>query len=176
MSEVWNSVRVYGPPSEISRFKLLCFAPSRASDTHDDDGWDGCDCVITVPADERRDNGPPFSDYVWNFDHDDVPGDSRYAFNFDTDFRFPVDLFERIARAFPALAFDCDCIDSMDEFMGYGWFNTPAGGEDFSQSYDVPKDYWTSGSGHKRDPATQSQHEALIAQLVRADRETDGRL
>ncbi|MBN2972907.1 hypothetical protein JW805_12855 [Roseomonas aeriglobus] len=150
-------------------------APSEASNTGDHEGWNGCDCVITVPVDDPRGNGSAFSDYVWNFHHDDGPGDNRYAFNFDTDCRFPVDLFERIAQAFPALAFDCSCIHSMDEFMGYGWFNTPAGGEDFSQDYDVPKDYWTSGSGYKRGPAAQLRHAALIAHLERVAREADDR-
>ncbi|WP_374943154.1 hypothetical protein [Sphingomonas sp.] len=174
MSDVWNSVRVYGPSSEISRFKRLCMAPSEESNTCDHDGWNGWDCVITVPAGDQGGNDQVFSDYVWNFHHDDVPGDNRYTFNFDTDFRFPVELFERIAQAFPALAFDCGCIHSMDEFMGYGWFNTPVGGEDFSQDYDVPEDYWTSGSGYKRGAAAQLNHKALIARLERVAREAGG--
>lgn len=173
MSEVWNSVKVYGPSSEIARFKRLCIAPSQASNTCDHDGWNGCDCVITVPANEQgRDQ---HSGYIWNFHHEDVPGSNRYSFNFDTEIGFPVDLFERVAIAFPALAFDCDCIHGMDEFMGYGWFNAPAGGEDFSQHYDVPADHWTTGSGHKRDHASQLKHEGLVAELERTARAADGR-
>lgn len=36
--------------------------------------------------------------------------------------------------------------------MVYGWFNTPPGGEDFRQDYDVPEDYWTGGRRMEAEP------------------------
>lgn len=41
-------------------------------------------------------------------------------------------IFEALADCFPELAFDSDCIAAQDEFMRFGWFNPPPGGEQFS--------------------------------------------
>jgi hypothetical protein len=81
-------------------------------------------------------------------------------------------MFERLAEIFPALAFHCECIECMDEFMGYGWFNIPDGGEEFA-FYDVPEDYWTT-RGVKRDPIPHAKHRALMRKLVRAAQRTSG--
>lgn len=97
--------------------------------------------------------------YVWNYrDHAPKPG--SWSFAFDTSQDFPEELFEELATIFPMLYFDCECIDLMDDFMGYGWFNIPPGGEAFRQNMAVPKDYWTGGGGFKRKPDAQRKYQA----------------
>lgn len=169
MSEVWNNVTVYGPASEIKRFKRTCIAPEKNIYRNAQFGWDGCSCFISaVPANGA--GGMPsshgcYSEEVGNFQQFRSKGNIEYSFSFDTNSGFPEDLFEQIAVLFPRLAFDCTCIEAMDAFMGYGWFNAPAGGEAFSQEHDVPHDYWTGGGGCKRDPQAQAAHVKRVAKL-----------
>jgi hypothetical protein len=79
-----------------------------------------------------------------------------------------VQTFEQLAARFPRLAFDCTCIEALAEFMGYGWFNAPPGGEQFRQDFHVPEDYWTGGGSRKRSPEAQEAHEARIAEFKAA--------
>ncbi len=118
-----------------------------------------------VAAVEEGRSTNPSAEYVSNFQQFFEDRETEYSFSFDTPFCFPEQLFELLAGRFPALAFDCNCIDSMDEFMGYGWFNPPAGGEAFAQDYCVPDNYWTSGPGYKRGQDAQSAHSARIDKL-----------
>lgn len=172
MSEVWNNVTILGPAPEIERFRRLCLAPSEDVYRPGQFGWDGCDCHISVPANGggggHTPPGPCVSEYVWNFQQFTSATDVEYSFSFDTGHAFPVELFDLLARCFRALAFDCNYIDSMDEFMGFGWFNGPPGGEEFRQDLVVPADYWTGGRAGKRDPAAQMRYEASVEWLRRA--------
>lgn len=169
MSACWNSVTVYGPAPELERFKRLCLAPAESIYTHGQFGWDGCECTISVPAVAAVVEGRSaneYAEYVSNFQQFFGNRETEYSFSFDTPHWFPEPLFELLAERFPALAFDCDCIDSIDDFMGYGWFNPPAGGEAFSQNYTVPENYWTGGGGLKRTEAAQQAHNARTDELL----------
>ena len=175
MSERWNKVTVYGPPSDIKKFRRLCLDPSDPTFRTRQFSWEGCDCTISVPPLPRgeisSDNSKRNSLYVGNFQQFTSTSDREYSFSFDTDHSFPEEIFELIAKQFPSLAFDCGCIESTDKMMGYGWFNKPPGGEDFRQDYDVPKRYWTNGSGYKRSSAAPIAHEARVAKLQTAGRQ-----
>lgn len=166
MGEVWNSVSVYGPASEIERFKRLCVQPDDMKLTAGQSGWDGCGCLLSVPSGVNVSGEPSrkFKEVV-NFQQFKAKSLVEYEFSFDTHHEFPVDLFEGMARYFSRLTFDCECIEALDEFMGFGWFNVPPGGKGFNQSYKVPKNFWTSGSGYKRTPAQQAKHEACTRWL-----------
>ncbi|CAM3274480.1 hypothetical protein SPAN111604_14330 [Sphingomonas antarctica] len=145
MGDVWNSVTVYGPALEIDRFKRLCIAPSETVFRSGQSGWEGCACTISVPSARTKDpsRSPSYySDEVWNFQQFTRTSEVEYSFSFDTDGEFPVILFECLAASLPKLSFDCRCIASLDEFMGFGWFNGPPGSQDFRQDYEVPEDYW----------------------------------
>jgi hypothetical protein len=171
MTDVWNNVTVYGPRPDIQRFKRACLEPEEHVVRAGQSGWDGCGCTITAPPSDDAEFGMPVGasrDYVWNFQQFKAHSNVSYSFSFDTEGRFPEQLFQQLATSFPRLAFDCTCIEALDEFMGYGWFNPPSGGEEFRQGYEVPKDYWTSGSGQKRGPEAQAAHEARIAELEAA--------
>ena len=48
----------------------------------------------------------------------DAPEPGRWSFAFDTTHGLPEDEFEELASLFPTLHFDCECIDSMDAYMG----------------------------------------------------------
>lgn len=149
MGDVWNNVTVYGPPTEISRFKRLCIDATETVFRSGQSGWDGCECTISVPSeDERPDSLDRHSEYVWNFQQFTRESAAEYSFSFDTFTGFPIELFERLAKRFPQLSFYCSCIESMDEFMGYGWFNGPPDGEEFREDYEVPADHW----GRNDDP------------------------
>lgn len=173
MSEVWNNVTVYGPAVEIERFKRLCVGPSGTEYTTEQSGWDGGDGYILVPSSGDRPEAPiSYSEYVWNFQQFFPASGIEYSFSFDSDHDFPEQLFGLLAERFPTLAFHCSCIASLDEFMGYGWFNPPTGGELFAQDYNVPKDYWTGGGGQKRSLIAEAEHAARIGRLKEALRNT----
>lgn len=150
--EMWNSVDIYGSQAEIERFKRLCVVPGPINDWEDNE----------LAIDLMRIPGHGCS--AWNFRELGRPESGKYSFAFDTVASFPSAEFEELARLFPRLAFDCECIADDDRSMGYGWFNTPPGGEDFYDDYEVPKNYWTTGV-YKRPPAAQKRHEAVIAAL-----------
>jgi hypothetical protein len=172
VTDVWNNVTIYGPRADIQRFKNTCMEPEEQVYRSGQSGWDGCGCFISLPPQDEVEGGQPsvrgYSDYVWNFQQFTSKSSVEYSFSFDSDAQFPVQLFELLAVSFPRLAFDCTCIEALDEFMGYGWFNAPPGGEKFRQDFDVPEDYWTGGNGQKRSPEAQEAHEARIAKLEAA--------
>ena len=95
-----------------------------------------------------------------------APEAGRWSFAFDTTRGFPEDEFEELASLIPMLHLDCECIDSMDDYMGFGWFNVPPGGEAFRQDMVVPHDYWTGGGGLKREPVAHVKHLALVETLT----------
>ena len=128
--------------------------------------------IATEPA---RGSGPPRILYASNY-REKAPERGRWSFFFDTTYRFPEDTFEHLASHFPALHFDCGCIDSLDDYMGYGWFNVPQGGEPFRQDFAVPKNYWTSGDGYKRTPAERAMHKVVVERLVQAASGCDQRM
>ncbi|MDY7524627.1 hypothetical protein [Sphingomonas sp. 10B4] len=172
MTDVWNNVTIYGPRDDIERFKRECLEPDEQVYRGGQSGWDGCACTISLPPPDDVEGAPPSSsgylDYVWNFQQFKSASTVRYSFSFDSDGEFPVQTFEQLAASFPRLAFDCTCIEALDEFMGYGWFNAPPGGEGFRQDFKVPKDYWTGGGGEKRSLKAQAAHEARVAGLEKA--------
>jgi hypothetical protein len=171
MTDVWNNVTVYGPRADIRRFKRVCLEPEEHVFRAGQSGWDGCRCTITAPRSDEVECRKPAGahrDYVWNFQQFTTDSNVSYSFGFDSEGRFPEQLFQHLATSFPRLAFDCTCIEALDGFMGYGWFNPPPGGEEFRQDYDVPEDYWTSDDGQKRGPKAQAAHEARIAELEAA--------
>ena len=177
MGDMWNYVTVFGPAAEINRFKRLCLDPSENIITAGQSGWDGCDCIINIAtsvtgADDRKDDNT-FGIYVHNFQQFTMTSTNEFSFSFDTDGPFPEEVFRALAACYPKLAFDCDCIEGLDECMGFGWFNAPPGGEDFRQDYAVPRNYWSSGSGHKRSRRAQVAHEARIDALLETARQRD---
>lgn len=171
--EIWISVEVFGPQADIDRFKAVTL-PVPPEDGHESshdneldfisptsDGSGSAGEVLYEPCDIFWDS--------WNFREREQSEQGTYKFGFDTRARFPIEDFENLAKMFPTLAFHCECIASMDEFMGFGWFNAPDGGEKFDFC-DVPTDYWTC-RGIKRDEAAQLRHRALVAKVTRAARE-----
>lgn len=171
--EVWISVEVYGPQQEIDRFKDMCFvaAPSQGSGSGFDLDFSE---VISEPFGTIDIDGVQYltssTDLTaWNVRVRERQQRGTFRFAYDTSPRFPTRLFDRLAEMFPKLAFHCDCIGSMDEFMGFGWYNGPEGGEplDF---YDVPPDYWATG-GAKRDAEAEVRHQARVDRIARAARE-----
>ena len=172
MTDIWNNVTIYGPPAEIQRFKEACMEPDEHVYRAGQSGWDGCGCTISLPPQDEIERGQSsvrcYSDYVWNFQQFTSKSTVEYSFSFDSDAEFPVRLFELLAARFPRLAFNCTCIEALDEFMGYGWFNAPPGGEEFRQDFDVPEDYWTGGGSQKQSPEAQEAHEARVAKLKAA--------
>lgn len=159
--EMWNSVDIYGLQDEIDRFKRLCIVEGPAND------WESNTHSI--------DFSQAGADYVdaWNFRELGTQERGMYSFAFDTGWHFPTDTFESLATLFPKLAFDCACIADDDRSMGYGWFNTPPGGENFQDNYDVPEGYWDDGGGEKRTPEALKRHRAVIAALKRSQHEAD---
>ena len=172
MTDVWNNVTVYGPETDIELFKNVCLEPDEQVFRDGQSGWDGCTCTISAPpspgAECERSSACGYSEYVWNFQQFNSRSCVEYSFSFDTDGEFPERLFERLAESFPRLAFDCTCIEALDDFMGYGWFNAPPGGEKFRQDFAVPEDYWTGGGSQRRTPEAEAAHEARIADLKKA--------
>ena len=177
MGDMWNNVTVFGPATEIDRFKRLSLNPSENITTAGQSGWDGCDCIINVATSvvgtDDREDGTVFGIYVYNFQQFTMKSGNEFSFSFDTDTSFPEQVFHALAACFPKLAFDCSCIEALDECMGFGWFNGPPGGEQFRQDYAVPKDYWSSGSGRRRSRRAQVAHEARIDALLEAARQRD---
>jgi hypothetical protein len=159
--EMWNSVDIYGPQVDIDCFKHLFIVQGPAND------WEDNKLAIDlarIPGD--------CSD-AWNFREFGPHERGVYSMAFDTAGSFPTDSLESLAQLFPKLAFDCECIADDDRSMGYGWFNTPPGGEDFRDDFEVPEGYWERGGG-KRTPAAEKQHMAVIAALKRTLQEADG--
>jgi hypothetical protein len=146
--ESWNSVNAYGPQADLDRLKALLIVTG-------DNGERTIDFtrVLPKPEDPRVDN---FRDW-------EQQQDGMYTFAFDTRWCFPFDVFHRLAALFPTIAFDCDAIHEMDEWCGYGWFNTPEGGEDFDDQYDVPEGYWDHNV--KRDPIAELRYLNLVARM-----------
>lgn len=158
--EMWNSVDIYGPQSDIILFKRLF--------------------IVSAPADRRSRSKLAFKldylsgDNAWNFREFRANENDMYSFAFDTVANFPTYDFERLVEMFPKLHFDCECIADDDHRMGYGWFNTPPGGQDFYDHYDVPKGFWTSGRG-KRTPPEERRHKMVIDALRRRLRDEEQR-
>jgi hypothetical protein len=111
--------------------------------------------------------------YVHNFQQFIAKSPNEYSFSFVTYDLFPEQVFVDLAVRFPRLAFSCDCIEDMDERMGFGWFDAPAGGEDFRRDYRVPKNYWSSGRGYKRSRRAQFAHKARTEALLKTARKSD---
>lgn len=176
-NECWNSVHVYGARAEIERFRRTCIdLPAGSDPLRPWDGWNGCEATIGhkgSPVSGREGGYRRRSvEYVWNY-RERRPEPGSWFFAFDTPVAFPDDLLEELASSFPKLAFDCECIDSDDDFMGFGWFNAPPGGEAFSQGMAVPKNYWTERF-HKRGRRAHARHLTRIEALIRAARRADG--
>ena len=151
-NEMWNGVSIYGPEDEIERFKKIFIAPAEMDD------WS--DAAFEIDFDPIGHGGYE----TWNFREFSDSEPMLYHFAFDTAAIFPIEVFEDLANLFPALSFECECIADDDSSMGYGWFNTPFGGEDFRADYEVPADYWET-SGPKRDPANEMKHKDVVAAL-----------
>lgn len=154
--EMWNSVDVYGPQSEIDRFKRQLIVPAPAGN------WAGSTLAIDFSC--------VGGDDTWNFRELGPHEHGMYSFAFDTLASFPTYTFEGLAKLFPGLFFDCKCIADDDRSMGYGWFNTPPGGQDFRDDFDVPEGYWTNG-GSKRTPPDERRYKIVIAALRQRLRE-----
>lgn len=178
-NECWNSVTIYGPAAEIKRFHQESIDLPPGSDplnAWNGGGWGGYPAEIgfkgVVPGNSER--GPRYGlvEYVSNY-REHAPEPESWMFAFDTATGFPEDVFEELAPLFPALHFDCECIDSMDDYCGYGWFNIPPGGEAFRQDMKVPRNYWTTGTGFKRTPTAQARHDALVDALTQAAHQAD---
>lgn len=150
--EMWNSVSIYGPEEEIERFRQMFIVPAKQDD------W--TDAALEIDFDPIGHSAYE----TWNFREFSDNEPMCYHFAFDTVAIFPTDVFEDLADMFPALSFECDCIADDDRSMGYGWFNTPPGGEDFRADYEVPAGYWETG-GPKRHPADETKHKAVVAAL-----------
>lgn len=174
--EMWNSVCVYGPQSEIDRFKRACIVPDTKKD------WEraqeiGIDWMVDPDGEYEDDLMLEAEDVCcdsWNFRQSKGQKPGIYWFAFDTSPPFPTWLLERFAATFPKLAFDCDCIADNDEAMGFGWFNTPSGGEGFHDGYDVPEGYWEKGRP-KRDPVAHLRYLALVERMKGAAEEASRR-
>jgi len=175
--ECWNAVDVYGPATEIARFRKLCIAlPPGSAPESVRGGWGGYEVSIgfngIIPAGPDRRSRQGTVIHAWNY-RERAPQPGSWFFAFDTGCYFPEYLFIELASLFPKLHFDCDCIDSMDEYMGFGWFNIPLGGETFRQDLKVPKNYWRSGRGYKRKPSAHAKYEALVEALKQAAQQED---
>lgn len=158
--EMWNSVDIYGPQSEIDRFKRMFIVPGPANDWEDNEHSIDFNSGDVYPCD------------AWNFRDFGSRERGVYSFAFDTVSSFPTNTFEDLVELFPKLAFDCECIADDDRSMGYGWFNPPPGGDDFADNYNVPEGYWDKGGG-KRSPADEKRHMAVIAAFKRTLLEFD---
>lgn len=174
----WNNVTIYGPQADIDRFRDMCIVPPSPDDA---DGKPDItfDHVIAsakahaaasaAAADHRLaiDIVANAGSDPWNLRVTAHEQPGVYDFAFDTIARFPIPVFQHLARLFPALLFECDCIPDDDSSMGFGWFNTPPGGEDFRDDYPVPENYWTDQPRARREPDADSRHQTLVAELKR---------
>ena len=141
--EVWNSVSVGGPQSEIDRLKELCRLPDIQEPT---------DEVVVDFSELMPDSGWSGEYYTWNCVTHGPHERGSFSFGFDSPGGAPVEIFERLAEEFPSLSFYCNCIASRDEFMASGWFNGPPGSEEFTFQ-DVPADYWGTPLEKDEDPS-----------------------
>ena len=174
--ECWNSVVVYGRAAEIERFRRLCIElPPGSNPRNMQGGWGGCEAEIgfmgLVPTGHERTSRFGTTVSATNY-REWAPEPGTWSFAFDTRDPFPEDVFEELASLFPALHFHCECIDSMDDYMGFGWFNVPPGGEAFRQDLTVPNDFWTNG-GSKQTPAEEAKDLAIAKALAQAARKAD---
>lgn len=115
--EVWVTIDVYGPQSEIDRLRELCAIID--IDRYTDDP------VVdfnTLMPDSSFGRQYWTSNLVSRGPHKPCTLD----FGFDLHGRCPEEIFECLAVEFPTLAFHCSCIAGMDEFMADGWHNGPA--------------------------------------------------
>lgn len=175
----WNSVTVYGPDAEIERFRRTCLSFLDESEVEADfDGWNGHEVQIGFTDVTSNDLGSGRERAIVHASNyrEEEPGPGKWSFLFDTSHAFPEHEFNQIASFFPSLHFECECIGSLDEFMGVGWFNPPRGGEAFRQDLPVRPTHWEDG-GCKREPAAEARHRALVDGLTRAARRPpEGRL
>ena len=141
--EVWSSVSVRGPQSEIDRLKKLCCLPDIQAPTKK---------VVVDFADLIPTSSWGIEYYTWNRGTHGPHKPGEFSFGFDCSGEAPVEIFERLAEEFPSLSFSCDCIGSMDEFMASGWFNGPPGSEEFTFQ-NVPADYWGTPQEQDEDPS-----------------------
>lgn len=156
--EMWNSVDIYGPQADIDRFKRRFVIPAIEGDH--------AGSTLTLDLDNVS------ADPTWNFRELVQHERGMYSFAFDSNTNFPTHAFERFVEIFPRLYFDCECIAHDDSRMGYGWFNTPPGGQPFRYDYDVPQDYWT-GRSCKRSGPEERRHMIVINELKQRLRGTD---
>ena len=157
--EMWNSIDVFGPQTDIDRFKRLCLSVRPTDNVIESSrGFDPHHVVWIETA--------TCTEATWNFREPREQDLGHYSFNFDTHTNFPTAVFKDLAVLFPMLAFDCECIADNDSSMGYGWFNPPPGGEDFHDYYEVPEGYWTTGAS-KRSRGAERRHLARVAELKR---------
>ena len=117
MTEVWVSLDVYGPQSEIERFRKLCLAPAlRGANVK------GALDIVRVVRDladsEPTSTAIAWFGEAWNLREDAQESTGSFGCGFDMT-EFHEELFHCLAREFPALAFHCGCIGSDNEFMGY---------------------------------------------------------
>ena len=159
--EMWNNVDVYGPQSDIDRFKRRFIVPRRPHNRGRSALEIDFDCF---GGDEN-----------WNFRDLGPHEHGMYSFAFDSLANFPTYAFEGLAEMFPRLHFDCECIADDDHRMGYGWFNTPPGGQDFRDDYYVPADYWTGGIGKRTEPELRRHMMVVDALRQRLRDEESGR-
>ena len=66
--------------------------------------------------------GTKWNSYRFSIDNADVVAD-RLSILFDTAWGFPGQIFEKLARTFPTLRFECTCFDEGWFFAGRGAFN-----------------------------------------------------
>jgi len=63
--------------------------------------------------------GTKWNSYHFSIDNDDIAPDGL-SFRFDTAWAFPRPIFEKLARMFPTLQFECTCFDEGWCFAGRG--------------------------------------------------------
>jgi hypothetical protein len=169
--EMWNGVSVFGCQSDIDRFKDLCIEEPDEQD-EDQETYVTFDNILLIARAEDPKLAASLAKSAgfetWNFRAGKNELAGTYHFAFDTSPRFPYQVFKYLAKIFPNISFDCRCIADNDDSMGYGWFNTPHGGEDFSDCYPVPDDYWENSIGYRSDPISHKNYEALVAQVQRS--------
>lgn len=168
--EAWNSVDVFGPQAEIDRFKALCIVPAPSEERHERTHIIDFGNVVLPPDEPNKPLRPMYCDWdrPSNFRSQAQHELGTYSFTFDTAWEFPTQVFEQLATMFPSLAFHCESIASNDEFMAFGWFNPPTGGEVFA-TYALAPDYWDTG-GPMREPIAELRHQARLAKVKLAAR------
>lgn len=160
VDEMWNSVVIYGPQSEIDRVKRQGIRSLAKGDVDELNTAFDPEHIVRIGTDVENED-------AWNFRELRGSGIGSYGFAFDTVARFPKPVFECLAKLFPTLAFDCECTADNDSSMGYGWFNPPPGGEAFRDDYAVPEGYWSTGIG-KRTAEARLLHSEMVNKLRRS--------